>query len=74
VYVEKDEFGVSKRFPKGGNYWYNPVSGHEQSGVPEFEEEWVVRRKRSDWIEDENGLQLYYGMSKLLTVIFMMKL
>jgi hypothetical protein len=57
VYIQNDEYGVSKIV---GPYWYNPASGEERTKVPEWYEQWTVRRNRSEWNGLQNGLHHYY--------------
>lgn len=60
VYVEDDEFGTSKKFPRHAAYWYNPVDTQEQASPPDFDEAWVIRKNRSQFTEDEKGLETYW--------------
>jgi hypothetical protein len=58
-YCKEDTYYVSKQFfdlP----YWYNPADGTETLEMPDFAAEWKIRRARSQHIELEGGLELYY--------------
>lgn len=59
TYVEEDTYKVSKQF-RNQPYWYNPADGTESEDMPDFAEQWIIRRQRSQWIGDQHGLDEYY--------------
>lgn len=59
VFVEDDIYHVSKIY-KTGSYWYNPADGTETDDMPDFKEQWRIRRERSQWIGEEFGMDQYY--------------
>lgn len=58
-YVEDDIYQVSK-IHKGIPYWYNPADGSETSDMPNFMEQWEIRKTRSFFQVEEYGLEQYY--------------
>jgi hypothetical protein len=59
VFVEEDIYFMSKKI-FDTSYWYNPADHSEQEEMPNFKEEWKLRKKRSKFIELSNNLELYY--------------
>lgn len=59
VYIEKDKMNISKKF-KDEPYWYNPADGMEQTNIPDFKSQWIIRKNRSHYQEDLYGLEQYY--------------
>ena len=55
VFVEEDIYHVSKIY-KTGSYWYNPADGTETDDMPDFKDQWRVRRERSQWIGEQFGM------------------
>lgn len=58
-YVPEDTYAASKYY-KDVPYWYNPADGTELIEQPDFAEQWIVRKNRSEFIVDESGLEQYY--------------
>lgn len=58
-YVEFDEYQVSKNF-KNLPFWYNPADGTETLETPDFHLQWEIRKARSVFKSDANGLMTYY--------------
>jgi len=58
-YVEKDTYNVSKKY-KDEPYWYNPADGTELLNPPDLEEQWHIRRERSQFEGEMYGLENYF--------------
>jgi tetratricopeptide (TPR) repeat protein len=58
-FVEEDKYSVSKTH-KGVSYWYNPADGTESLVPPDLETQWAVRRGRSQYTGEVNGMEQYY--------------
>eukprot|EP00600_Ochromonadales_sp_CCMP1393_P011824 CAMPEP_0174996646 /NCGR_PEP_ID=MMETSP0005-20121125/514_1 /TAXON_ID=420556 /ORGANISM="Ochromonas sp., Strain CCMP1393" /LENGTH=275 /DNA_ID=CAMNT_0016251085 /DNA_START=242 /DNA_END=1069 /DNA_ORIENTATION=- len=58
-FVEKDDYNISKKF-KDESYWYNPADGQELKQAPDFAEQWIIRKNRSNYEGDFYGLEQYF--------------
>ena len=51
---------MSKNYRRHASYWYNPADGAEQQDAPDFKQQWLVRKQRSLFQDQADGLQQFY--------------
>ena len=56
----KDWAAVTEALKINYSFWYNPADGTQQPDSPDFQWESLVRKRRSAYVEQKGGLELYY--------------